>query len=157
MKHGLVRLDNVWGVGGGVRPVKYLIKKIVLLLKEYLSSSDINEATLCLKELEVPHFHHELVYEALVMVIESMNEKTEEAMCKLLQSLFRSFIITIDQMKNVRLIQIQLLGFYTLVLNFAGLREDVRHDARDLHRRPRGLRHPGEVRRALSRRRSHHG
>ena len=33
MKHGLVRLDNVWGVGGGVRPVKYLVKKIVMLLK----------------------------------------------------------------------------------------------------------------------------
>lgn len=35
------------------------------------------------------------------MVIESMHEKTEEAMCKLLQALFRSFVITIDQMKNV--------------------------------------------------------
>ena len=45
MKHGLVRLDNVWGVGGGIKPVKYLIKKIVLLLKEYLCSCDIEEAT----------------------------------------------------------------------------------------------------------------
>ena len=43
--------------------MKYLVKKIVLLLKEYLCSGDIEEATLCLKELEVPHFHHELVYE----------------------------------------------------------------------------------------------
>jgi programmed cell death protein 4 len=100
MKHGLVRLDNVWGIGGGVRPVKYLVKKIVLLLKEYLCSGDIKEATRCLQELEVPHFHHELVYEAVVMVIESMHEKTDEAMCKLLQALFRSFVITIDQMKN---------------------------------------------------------
>ncbi|XP_059084120.1 programmed cell death protein 4-like [Tigriopus californicus] len=100
MKHGLVRLDNVWGVGGGIRPVKYLIKKIVMLLKEYLCSGDIQEATLCLKELEVPHFHHELVYEAVVLVIESMHEKTDEAMCKLLQSLFRSFIITMDQMRK---------------------------------------------------------
>jgi len=99
MKHGLVRLDNVWGVGGGDRPVKYLIKKIVLLLKEYLCSGDIKEATRCLQELEVPHFHHELVYEAVVIVIESMHEKTDEAMCKLLQSLFRSFVITIDQMR----------------------------------------------------------
>jgi len=99
MKHGLVRLDNVWGVGGGIRPVKYLIKKIVLLLKEYLCSCDIEEATRCLKDLEVPHFHHELVYEAVVMVIESSHEKTEEAMCKLLQSLFRSFVITIEQVR----------------------------------------------------------
>lgn len=99
MKHGLVRLDNVWGVGGGDRPVKYLIKKIVLLLKEYLCSGDIKEATRCLQELEVPHFHHELVYEAVVIVIESMHEKTDEAMCKLLQSLFRSFILTNSNIK----------------------------------------------------------
>lgn len=61
MRHGLVRLDNVWGVGGGTRPVKYLVKQMVMLLEEYLSSSDIAEATRCLQELEVPHFHHELV------------------------------------------------------------------------------------------------
>ena len=65
MKHGLVRLDNVWGVGGGLRPVKYLIKQIILLLKEYLCSGDIEEASRCLRELEVPHFHHELVYEVI--------------------------------------------------------------------------------------------
>ena len=34
-----------------------------MLLKEYLSSSDIREATQCLTELNVPHFHHEVVYE----------------------------------------------------------------------------------------------
>ena len=26
MKHGMVRLDNVWGVGGGIKPVKYLVR-----------------------------------------------------------------------------------------------------------------------------------
>lgn len=31
--------------------------------QEYLSSDDAQEACRCLKELEVPHFHHELVYE----------------------------------------------------------------------------------------------
>ena len=34
-----------------------------LLLEEFLSSGDHDEAMRCLKELEVPHFHHELVYE----------------------------------------------------------------------------------------------
>ena len=37
----------------------------------------------------------------MVIVIESMHEKTDEAMCKLLQALFRSFVITIDQMRVV--------------------------------------------------------
>uniref|UniRef100_T1IIT8 Programmed cell death protein 4 n=1 Tax=Strigamia maritima TaxID=126957 RepID=T1IIT8_STRMM len=100
MKHGLVRLDNVWGVGGGTRPVKYLIKKMVLLLKEYLSSGDVGEATRCLLDLEVPHFHHELVYEALVMMIEDMGERAIDLMCKLLKSLFASIIVTPDQMKR---------------------------------------------------------
>jgi hypothetical protein len=86
-------------VGGGIRPVKYLVKKIVLLLKEYLCSCDVQEATRCLKDLEVPHFHHELVYEAVVMVTKSMHKKTDEAMCKLLQALFRSFVITIKQLR----------------------------------------------------------
>jgi programmed cell death protein 4 len=34
-----------------------------LLLKEYLLSRDIKEAQRCINVLEVPHFHHELVYE----------------------------------------------------------------------------------------------
>ena len=63
MKHGLVRLDNVWGVGGGLRPVNALVRQMVLLLEEYLSSKDSKEAQRCLRDLEVPHFHHELVYE----------------------------------------------------------------------------------------------
>ena len=39
--------------------------------------------------------------QAIVIVIESMHEKTEEDICKLLKSLFDSFIITLVQMKNV--------------------------------------------------------
>ncbi|XP_013792200.2 programmed cell death protein 4-like, partial [Limulus polyphemus] len=101
MKHGLVRLDNIWGEGGGMRPVKYLINKMQLLLQEYLSSGDINEATRCLRELEVPHFHHELVYEAVVMVIEDMGERAMDLICKLLKSLAASVIVTPDQLKRV--------------------------------------------------------
>lgn len=100
MKHGLVRLDNVWGVGGGLRPVKYLIRQMNLLLQEYLSSSDLQEATRCLQSLEVPHFHHELVYEAVVMVLEAINHHTDEAMCKLLKSLSNAVIITEDMMER---------------------------------------------------------
>lgn len=100
MKHGLVKLDSVWGVSGGMRPVKYLIKKIQSLLKEYLSSGDIEEATRCLQELEVPHFHHEFVYEAVVMAIEDMGERAMDLICALLKSLSAAVIITLDQLKN---------------------------------------------------------
>lgn len=97
-KHGIVRLDNIWGTGGGIRPVKYLVKQMVLLLKEYLSSSDIKEATRCLQELEVPHFHHELVYEGSVMVMEDGTERSADRMTKLFKSLSAACIITPDQM-----------------------------------------------------------
>merc|ERR1711962_719577 len=100
MRHGMVRLDNVWGVGGGTRPVKYLVRQMGLLLEEYLSSSDKEEASRCLMELEVPHFHHELVYEAIVMVLEKMDDRTSKMMCDLLASLYRAVIITPHQMKE---------------------------------------------------------
>lgn len=63
MKTGWAHLDNVWGMGGPLRPVKFITKQMTLLLKEYLSSRDIKEAHRCLRALEVPHFHHELIYE----------------------------------------------------------------------------------------------
>lgn len=80
-------LDNVWGMGGPLRPVKTITKQMKLLLKEYINSRDVAEAQRCLRALEVPHYHHELVYEAIVMTLESLSQTTEEAMCELLKQL----------------------------------------------------------------------
>ena len=100
MKHGLVRLDSVWGVTGGMRPVKYLIRQMQLLLKEYISSGELEEALRCLQELEVPHFHHEMVYEAILMAVEDMGDKTQDLISALLKSLCSSVIVSVDQLKN---------------------------------------------------------
>ncbi|XP_027645072.1 programmed cell death protein 4 isoform X2 [Falco biarmicus] len=100
MTKGGKRIDNVWGSGGGQQSVKHLVKEIDMLLKEYLLSGDVLEAERCLQELEVPHFHHELVYEAVVMVLESTGEKTFKMILDLLKSLWRSSVITVDQMKR---------------------------------------------------------
>ncbi|XP_052772397.1 programmed cell death protein 4-like [Mya arenaria] len=128
-KHGIVRLDNIWGIGGGIRPVKYLVKQMVLLLKEYLSSSDIIEATRCLQELEVPHFHHELVYEATVMVLEDGTERPAERMSKFLQSLYEHCILTPEQVAqgfkrvfdNMPDINLDVPNAYTLLERFGDL------------------------------------
>ncbi|XP_072941195.1 programmed cell death protein 4 [Epargyreus clarus] len=98
MKQGLVRLDNIWGVGGGIRPVKSLIRQIQLLLKEYLTSGDLAEAMRCVRELEVPHFHHELVYETVLLAVEAINTGVEEQLCTFLAELRRCVIVTPDQM-----------------------------------------------------------
>ena len=42
---------------------------MIALLKEYLHSGDANEARRCLLELEVPHFHHELVYQVTLIIM----------------------------------------------------------------------------------------
>nr|XP_057918891.1 programmed cell death protein 4b isoform X3 [Doryrhamphus excisus] len=100
MSKGGLRVDNQWSSGGGRRPVTQLIKEMNLLLKEYILSGDSKEAERCLRDLEVPHFHHEFVYEAIVMVLESKGEKTFNMLLQLLRSLSVSSIITVDQMKR---------------------------------------------------------
>uniref|UniRef100_A0A8C9RDW2 Programmed cell death protein 4 n=1 Tax=Scleropages formosus TaxID=113540 RepID=A0A8C9RDW2_SCLFO len=95
--------ENLWGTGGGQRPVTQLIKEVSrenLLLKEYVLSGDAAEAERCLRELEVPHFHHELVYEAIVMVLESKGEKISEMILQLFKSLWESSVITVDQTRR---------------------------------------------------------
>ena len=72
-----------------------------LLLKEYLSSGDCEEAVRCLRELEVPHFHHELVYEAVVLVLEDGREETAKSICSLLGYMSVTTIITQDQLNTV--------------------------------------------------------
>lgn len=100
MKHGLVRLHNVWGVGGALRPVKALTRQMSLLLQEFLSSKDVEEAHRCLRQLEVPHFHHELVYEAIVMALEANSVVKEESLCSLLKSFADAILVTPDQMER---------------------------------------------------------
>lgn len=104
MHHGWAHLDNVWGLGGGFRPVKTITKQMNMLLLEYKSSLDIEEAHRCILSLEVPHFYHELVYEAIVMTIEALNEPVEESICNLLKSLDQACIITPTMMEQVTLI-----------------------------------------------------
>ncbi|NP_001087968.1 uncharacterized protein LOC494651 [Xenopus laevis] len=99
-KGGRRRIDSVWGTGGGQQPVKKLVKEIDMLLKEYALSGDVVEAERCLQELEVPHFHHELVYEVIMMVLEATSNNTYTMMLRLLEALWKSGVITLDQMKR---------------------------------------------------------
>jgi len=116
MKHGMVKLDNVWGVGGARRPVRSLIKQMTLLLKEFLTSEDPEEAIRCLTELEVPHFHHELVYEALSMAIERSDDKSIAQLVRLLKAMADAGVLSITQMDG---------GFARIYENIADLQLDV--------------------------------
>lgn len=125
-KRGLIRLDTVWGLTGGARPVKNLIKQMRMLLKEYLSSLDVVEAERCLSELEVPHFLHEFVYEAILMGIEDTKRPEElTAIAKLLKALSDINLISVDQMKK---------GFIRLFNEIPDIHIDVPHAYATLER-----------------------
>lgn len=95
-----------------------------LLLREYLLSGEVSEAERCLRALEVPHFHHELVYEvrgwggwgcrgcstalldarcpqAVVMVLEGSGDAPVTMMVTLLKVLWETGLVTLDQMNRV--------------------------------------------------------
>lgn len=112
LKQGWAHLDNIWGSAGPLRPVKNITKQMTALLKEYLSSRDFIEAARCLRALEVPHYHHELVYEAVVMALEAVKQLTEDAMCTLLKSMDEACLVLPEQMEQVRLISKFFLFLY---------------------------------------------
>lgn len=116
MEHGLSRLHNVWGFGGALRPVKSITKRMIVDLKEFVNSRDITEAARCLKQLEVPHFHHEYVYETVIMALEANKEDTEIALCTLLTAFAKEVIITSDQIER---------GFLRIFNDLSDIEKDV--------------------------------
>ena len=58
-RHAAERLQNCWH--GGARSTTQLREAMSAALAEYVTSGDSAEAARCLAELDVPHFHHELV------------------------------------------------------------------------------------------------
>ena len=75
--------------------------QMVMLLREYVDSDDSAEAMRCLKELDVPHFHHELVYQAAVLAIEDSTDTSADKMTSILKFLTITNIITPDQLRKV--------------------------------------------------------
>mmetsp|Transcript_19420 Transcript_19420/g.28774 ORF Transcript_19420/g.28774 Transcript_19420/m.28774 type:complete len:394 (+) Transcript_19420:52-1233(+) len=71
--HVLSRVERVWGPGDG-RSVSELKVAIDQLLEEYLLSRQMEEAIHCVKELNCPHFYHEVVRRAVKQAI----DKTED-------------------------------------------------------------------------------
>ncbi|CAF1312297.1 unnamed protein product [Rotaria sordida] len=94
-------LNNVWGAqSSGFRPVRELADKMNLIIHEYYDSGDANETIRCLKELNVPHFFHEFVYELIDFCLEKNTERAEQLTISLLETLTTTTIITYDQLKT---------------------------------------------------------
>jgi programmed cell death protein 4 len=95
IKHGVVRLERVWGLGEG-SPVEMLKPEIKLILNEYLSSGDIDEACACIKKMNVAHFHHEVVKRAIVIAMDKQ-QRERAMMSSLLDELVRREVVSTQQ------------------------------------------------------------
>ena len=71
------------------------------LVQEYLSSKDVSETRLCLRKLAVPFFHHEVVKQALLRMMET-DATNEQSLVQLLKQLSSTGDISNSQMARVR-------------------------------------------------------
>uniref|UniRef100_A0A915IYT6 Programmed cell death protein 4 n=1 Tax=Romanomermis culicivorax TaxID=13658 RepID=A0A915IYT6_ROMCU len=110
------RLDRVWGVGGGARPLNFIRTQMYQIGHDYLLNSDLDEASRCVNELEVPHFSHEMVYQIGLIVIFSMEESAARKMTVLIDHLFKSDQLTVNQI---------ITGLNRLYLNIPELLIDM--------------------------------
>lgn len=97
MKHGLGRLERVWGVSIS-SSVDELKDEIKTLLLEYFNSTDCGEVARLLKKMNVPFFHHELVKRAVLLAVE--RKQREQAMVSvLLKLLVKSEVVSTKQLQ----------------------------------------------------------
>lgn len=96
IKHGLVRLERVWGPSDG-SSVEVLKEEIKMMLEEFLSSSDMDEVCVCVKRLNVPHFHHEIIKRAIVIAMDK-KDREKAMMSSLFAEMYAREIISAQQM-----------------------------------------------------------
>uniref|UniRef100_A0AAV1TW22 MI domain-containing protein n=1 Tax=Peronospora matthiolae TaxID=2874970 RepID=A0AAV1TW22_9STRA len=97
INHATARMEKAWGPGDG-RPVEELKVAIDQLTKEYLLSSDLEEAARCVRELNVPHFHHEVVKRGITNSLEEGGETSSAAMASLLTYLVSHEVVSTGQL-----------------------------------------------------------
>lgn len=91
------RLLRAWG-GTDRLTLEHTKESITKCLQEYLSSSNVSEARHCLHKLAVPFFHHEVVKQALLRMME--DEQTQPALVQLLRQLSSSGDLSDSQMSR---------------------------------------------------------
>jgi len=82
-RHAAERLLNCWH--GGSKDIEQVRSEIRTMLKEYLTSKEVDEIARCLHELGMPFYHHEFVRRALEMALDS------DANLEAVESLFSAF------------------------------------------------------------------
>eukprot|EP00250_Pteridium_aquilinum_P004367 c14581_g1_i1 orf=369-2852(+) len=86
-----------------------LEKKSDSLLKEYLSVGDLNEAKLCVEELQSKDFHPQFVQMAVLILVEESQERKRDLVGKLLEFLWSKKVLsTKDVTSGIEMVAEQL-------------------------------------------------
>ena len=97
-EHIGARIERVWGPGDG-RPVDDLKIAVDQLLLEYVTSRELIEASRCIKDLNAPHFHHEIVKRAIVIALDK-SEENQVAISELFIHLSERDLISLPQFET---------------------------------------------------------
>jgi len=98
-KHGGERLANIWGPGD-LCSVKRLKKEATLLLEEYLTSGDVQEAEKCVRKLNAPSFHFQIVKIAIRLALEKSTDDVNRKILALFSSFLKIGLFTPGQVEN---------------------------------------------------------
>ncbi|KAJ7290852.1 hypothetical protein O6H91_06G024600 [Diphasiastrum complanatum] len=91
-RHAAERILRCWGGGSGWA-IDDAKDKIIRLLEEFEAGGVLAEACQCIRELDMPFFHHEVVKKALTMAMEKQNDR----LLNLLQECSNEGLITTNQ------------------------------------------------------------
>ncbi|KAI1724586.1 MA3 domain-containing protein [Ditylenchus destructor] len=73
---------------GGHQSLDVLSAQFKMILKEFIHSNDKEIVSIRVKELKVPHFNHEFVYQAGIIALEKMHDKVMTDLAALLKAMY---------------------------------------------------------------------
>jgi len=91
--HGGERLAHIWGPGD-LRSVKRLKEEVNCLLEEFLTTNDCTEAEKCIRKLNAPSFHYQVVKQALRLMLDKRSAETTRKLMDLLKYLARVNLVS---------------------------------------------------------------
>jgi hypothetical protein len=96
VKHSSTRLINVWGAGAK-SSVEELKASVKTLVDEYFVEGELDEALDCVRELDAPHFGHEVVKRIVYQAVERGGKDLRRGM-QLLKGLLETSILDSHQL-----------------------------------------------------------
>jgi len=96
--HRSKRLEHIWGPGD-LESVKRLKREASTLVSEFIVNEDKVEADRALRSMNAPHFHFQVVRQALQMAL-SASDKNREAILRLLGFLYETGLLCASDMEQ---------------------------------------------------------